>query len=220
VRSGTSLEGRAPTSSSSCPPTASRAKSTGCSTATAVPWTTRSTSATSRWTCRLHLASRVNNGAPGGVQNIANVIGSQGNDLLVGDGNANVLRGGTGRNLIIGGAGPDQLYGGGGDNILISGFTSYDQNLTALNALFAEWTSTDSLSVRMQDIRDGGGRNGNFVLNPVAIGGRPATVFDDGAADALFDGAGLSWFFVHPPNDTINGGAGPRVLGDVVTVIP
>jgi hypothetical protein len=168
----------------------------------------------------LHLASRVNNGAPGGVLNIANVIGSQGNDLLVGDGNANVLRGGTGRNLIIGGAGPDQLYGGGGDNILIGGTTSYDQNLTALNALFAEWTSADSLSVRMQDLRDGGGRNGNFVLNPVAIGGRPATVFDDGAADVLFDGAGLSWFFVHLPDDTINGGAGPHVLGDVVTVIP
>jgi hypothetical protein len=167
----------------------------------------------------LHQASRVNNGAPGGVLNIANVIGSQGNDLLVGDGNANVLRGGTGRNLIIGG-GPDQLYGGGGDNILIGGFTSYDRNLTALNALFAEWTSADSLSVRMQDIRNGGGLNGNFVLNTVASGGHPATVFDNGVADQLFDGTGLSWFFVHLPDDTINGGAGPRVPGDVVTVIP
>jgi hypothetical protein len=168
----------------------------------------------------LHLASQVDGGAAGGVWNVAAVIGSQGNDLLVGDGNANVLRGGTGRNLIIGGAGPDQLYGGGGDNILIGGFTSYDRNLTALNALFAEWTSADSLSVRMQDIRNGGGRNGSFVLNPVASGGHPATVFDNGTADQLFDGAGLSWFFVHLPDDTINGGAGPHVLGDVVTVIP
>jgi hypothetical protein len=168
----------------------------------------------------LHLATRVNNGAPGGVWNIANVIGSQGNDLLVGDGNANVLRGGAGRNLIIGGAGADQLYGGGGDNLLIGGFTSYDRNLTALNALFAEWTSADSLGVRMQDILSGGGLNGNYVLNPVATEGHPATVFDDGAADMLFDGTGLSWFFVHRPNDTINNGAGPLVNGDVVSLIP
>src|SRR5205085_7951860 len=47
-------------------------------------------------------------GVAGGVAGIANVTGSVGNDILVGDQNANVLRGGTGRNLIIGGAGADQ----------------------------------------------------------------------------------------------------------------
>jgi hypothetical protein len=168
----------------------------------------------------LQLASQVDGGAAGGARNVASVIGSQGNDLLVGDDNANVLRGGTGRNLIIGGKGPDQLYGGGGDNLLIGGFTSYDQDLVALDALFAEWTSADPLDVRMGDILSGGGRNGNFILNPVASGGHPATVFDDGAADLLFDGTGLSWFFVHPPDDLINNGAGPQVSGDVVTLIP
>ena len=45
----------------------------------------------------LGLASLVRQGAAGGVLNIANVSGSQGNDLLVGDANANVLLGGTGR---------------------------------------------------------------------------------------------------------------------------
>jgi hypothetical protein len=168
----------------------------------------------------LHLASRVNNGAPGGVFGIANVIGSQGNDLLVGDGSANILRGGTGRNLIIGGGGADQLYGGGGDNLLIAGLTSYDQNLVALDALFAEWTSTDSLTVRMKDISTGGGLNGNYVLNPLATATHPATVFADSAADQLFDGSGLSWFFVHQPGGTINQGAGPLINGDVVTLIP
>jgi Ca2+-binding RTX toxin-like protein len=39
------------------------------------------------------------------VSGIANVTGSQGNDILVGDQSANILRGGTGRNLIIGGGG-------------------------------------------------------------------------------------------------------------------
>jgi Ca2+-binding RTX toxin-like protein len=150
---------------------------------------------------------------------IANVTGSIGNDLLVGDANPNVLIGGTGRNLIIGGGGSDSITGGGGDNILIAGYTSYDQNLTALDALFAEWTSADPLSLRMRDIRTGGGLNGNDILNPTATGNRPATVFDDGVPDLLYDGSGLSWFFVHEPDDLINNGAGPLVSGDVVAHI-
>jgi Ca2+-binding RTX toxin-like protein len=47
-------------------------------------------------------------GLGGGISNIQNVTGSDGNDLLVGDGNANVLVGGTGRNVLIGG-GADAL---------------------------------------------------------------------------------------------------------------
>jgi hypothetical protein len=41
------------------------------------------------------------------------VTGSVGDDLLVGDANANVLIGGTGRNVIIGGGGGDTIVGGG-----------------------------------------------------------------------------------------------------------
>jgi hypothetical protein len=167
----------------------------------------------------LNLASLVNHGAAGGAFHVANVTGSIGNDLLVGDAGANVLIGGTGRNLLIGGAGADALTGGGRDNLLIGGSTSYDQNLAALNALFAEWTSANSLSVRMGNLSNGGGLNVTYVLNPDAVGGRSATVFDDAAADLFVDGSGLSWFFVHPPDDTINYGAGPLVSGDVVSVI-
>jgi hypothetical protein len=72
----------------------------------------------------------------------------------------------------------------------------------------------------MVNISNGGGLNGNYVLNPMAAGGRAATVFDDGTADQLFDGTGLSWFFVHQQDDKINNGAGPQVTGDVVSVIP
>jgi len=168
----------------------------------------------------LNLASLVNQGAAGGIFHIANVTGSMGDDLLVGDANANVLIGGTGRNLLIGGGGADSITGGGGDNIQIGGYTSYDQNLVALDAVFAEWTSADSLSVRLRDLRNGGGLNGTYILNATASRTRPATVFDDGAPDLLFDGTGLSWFFVHRPNDPINNGAGPHVRGDVITHVP
>ena len=125
-------------------------------------------------------------GVAGGISNIQNVTGSIGNDILVGDANANVLVGGTGRNLIIGEGGPDQLFGGG-DNILIGGTTAYDQNLTALDAIMAEFTRTDqNFHQRVSAIMIGGGFNGAFVLNT-------ATLFDDGATNVLTGGGGLDW---------------------------
>jgi hypothetical protein len=158
----------------------------------------------------------------GGVSNIQNVTGSQGNDLIVGDANANVLVGGTGRNIIIGGGGGDTIRGGGGDNILIAGTTAYDTDpaLTALNALFAEWTSGDTLSTRVHLISQGVGPNGRYYLNPTANANtKPATVFRGSAADKLYDGGGPSFFFVINQNQ-INDGTGPSNNFDVVETFP
>jgi hypothetical protein len=139
----------------------------------------------------------------GGVAGIANVTGSQGNDILVGDANPNVLRGGTGRNLIIGGAGADQLFGGGGDNIQIGGTTAYDQDLTALAAIMKEFTRTDlNFHQRVDHLMNGTGLNGSYVLNTDPTLG-PVTVFDDGAVDVLNAGGALDWFFVHKKQDVI-----------------
>jgi Ca2+-binding RTX toxin-like protein len=171
----------------------------------------------------LNLASLVNQGAANSVLNIANVTGSIGNDLIVGGASSGVLIGGTGENIIIADKGADTITGGGGDNILIGGYTSYDQNLAALEAIFAEWTSGDPLSTRIDDIAGRATRgldlNGSYVLVPTATGTRAATVFNNAAVDLLFDGTGLSWFFVHHPNDRINNGLGPLVGGDRVAVI-
>jgi Ca2+-binding RTX toxin-like protein len=134
----------------------------------------------------------------------ANVTGSVGNDILVGDGSANVLRGGTGRNLLIGGAGADQLIGGGGDNIQIGGSTAYDGNLAALLAIMAEFERTDlNFHQRVHDIMNGGGRNGSYVLNTDPTLG-PVSVFDDGAVGILNGGGALDWFFAHKKHDVIN----------------
>jgi hypothetical protein len=167
----------------------------------------------------LNLGSLVNQGATGSVFHIARVIGSIGSDLLVGYANPTVLIGGTGRNILIAGMGGASIYGGGGDNIQIGGYTSYDQNLTALDAILAEWTSADSLSTRRRDLRDGGGLNGTYILTSAGTRNRTATVFDNGVADQLYDGTGLSWFFLHEPDDQINNGAGPLLASDSVTVI-
>src|SRR5262249_31899196 len=151
----------------------------------------------------------------GSLAGIANATGSQGNDILVGDANANILRGGSGRNLIIGGGGADQLFGGGGDNIQIGGTTAYDGNLTAPLAIMKEVRRTDrTFHKRVNDLMTGTGLNGPYVLNVDPTLG-PVTVFDDGAADVLNAGGALDWFFIHKKDDVINN----RQPGDKVTEV-
>jgi RTX calcium-binding nonapeptide repeat (4 copies) len=129
----------------------------------------------------LNLASLVGQGAPGRALHVANVTGSRGNDLLVGDANANVLIGGTGRNVLIGGDGADTIDASRatGDNILIGGRTDFDIWLAALNALFAEWTRTDlGFRDRYSDLTNGSNSTGappRNVLNGRLILLTPAT---------------------------------------------
>jgi streptogramin lyase len=142
-------------------------------------------------------------GVAGGISNIANVLGSIGNDLIVGDANSHSFTGGTGRNIIIGGAGSDTITGGGGDNILIGGTTIWDANPVALQAIMNEWTNTTlSFDTRVNALRKGitvGGQT--YALNT-------STVMKDNFKDFLNSGPGLNWFFVDL-DDMIDNGAGP-----------
>jgi hypothetical protein len=89
----------------------------------------------------------------------------------------------------------------GGDNILIAGTTAYDTNLTALDAIMAEWTRTDlSFEQRLAHLISNGqndGRlNGPYVLNK-------KTVMDDGSQDSITGGGGLDWVFLNRKNDLL-----------------
>jgi N-acetylneuraminic acid mutarotase len=139
-------------------------------------------------------------GVSGGIKNIRNVTGSVGNDLLVGDANANVLIGGTGRNILIGGGGADQLFGSAGaDNLLIGGTTAYDSKLQALELIMKEWDRTDlNFAQRMSDISGGGVGISGSVLAGTGIRLDRTTVFADNAADTLTEptnSTGRYWFF-------------------------
>jgi hypothetical protein len=114
------------------------------------------------------------------------------------------LAGGSGADTFrIGTGGVSGSIDGGGDSILIGGTTAYDQNLTALQAIMAEFARTDrNFHQRVNDIMTGTGLNGPYVLNTDPTLG-PVTVFDDGAADTLTGGGGLDWFFVHKRQDLI-----------------
>jgi hypothetical protein len=127
-------------------------------------------------------------GVAGGISNIRNIIGSIGNDLLVGDANANVLTGGTGRNIIIGGGGLDQITGGGGDNLLIGGGTLYDGNATALDLLMQEWMQPSDFATRQNAIE-----MGLDLLAGTGIKLDATTLLPDGLANSLTPGPGNNW---------------------------
>jgi Ca2+-binding RTX toxin-like protein len=143
----------------------------------------------------LNLASLVNQGMAGSVWHIANVTGSIGNGLLVGDANANVLIGGTGRNILIGGNGSDKLDASRAtsDNILVGGTTDYDTNVAALDAVFAEWTRTDlNFKDRFSDLANGTNGQHATPLNRILVNGQwvlilltNTTVHGDTAPDTL-----------------------------------
>jgi hypothetical protein len=90
----------------------------------------------------VNLQTQTASGLAGGVSNIDNVIGSAGDDILVGNG-GNVLDGGAGRDLLIAGDIASLLLGGGGEDLLIAGTTAYDLDASALAAIHAEWRRAD-----------------------------------------------------------------------------
>ncbi len=119
--------------------------------------------------------------------------------LVGGDGD-DTLHGGKGRNVMIGGRGADRLVGEAGDDLLISGFTLFDDNLAALAAIMAEWSSNRSYLARVANLRGDESSphfsaqraNGQVFLT---TRGPLATVFDDNERDKLTGSSGRDWYF-------------------------
>ena len=108
-----------------------------------------------------------------------------GNCVLIGEASDTTLTDtGTGRNILIGGgAGGDTLVGNGND-ILVSGTTEYDSDtsadLTALDAILAEWSSSNSYAMRVSKIRRGVRPNHHDAFNG-------STIHIDNEANTLSD---------------------------------
>ncbi len=136
-------------------------------------------------------------GLSGGISNIEDVVGGNGTNILVGDG-GNVLTGGTGYNLLIAGPRESTLLGGSGQNILVGGTTGYDENISALDALLAEWSNTgDSYAQRVNHLLNGGGANGSTTLNA-------STFQTNGGGNVLTGGAAMSLYYGLLPADGPN----------------
>jgi hypothetical protein len=166
----------------------------------------------------LGTATGVNGGATYSESNIQNVNGSHGNDLIVGDANANVLTGGTGRNVIIGDGGGNTITGGGGFNLLIGATTSYDGSLPALQALMLYWDNPAATTLD-QLVNPLKSKTGVTVNGQVLIFNK-TTVQTNNSADKLTGGSGPNWFIVDKDGDTItSGGSSGPTPNDRLLVI-
>lgn len=123
----------------------------------------------------------------GGKGNDA-IEGRAGNDNLSGGDDADVIYGGAGHDLVIGGKGADWLLDGEGDDLVVTGYTSHDDNAAALSAIGDEWRSGNAYDLKIANIRNGGGLNGAFTLNP------GVSSFDDAAFDFVWGGTGRDYF--------------------------
>lgn len=96
-------------------------------------------------------------------------------------------------NLLIAGSGTDVLVGGANQDLLIGGSTNYDQNVAALNAIMAEWTSADSYALKLKYLMgtQSGGQNGTTLLTKT-------TVRNNTHVNTLTGGQGLDWFWTTP----------------------
>ncbi len=122
--------------------------------------------------------------------------GREGNDVLVGGDGDDRMLGFTGNDLLIGGLGRDILDGGAGQDLLIGGTTTYDQNLLALQAIFAEWNSALPLVTRRTNLETG-------LPGGIRLAGGD-TVADDQQQNCLHGGADDDWLLIQTRDFAFN----------------
>jgi hypothetical protein len=126
------------------------------------------------------------------------VTGSGNNVLIGGPGSNTLTDNGTSRNILIGGGGPNTITGNGND-ILLTGTTIYDPNtaanIAALDAILAEWASTDSYGLRISKITSGipVGSNTYWLNNTTVNSNRKSNTVSDGPRQTQFQ----NWFIVN-----------------------
>lgn len=134
-----------------------------------------------------------------GAENVS-LTGSGGNDLIVGNDDANVIWAGGGRDTVYGLGGDDTIYGGAGDNTLDGGdgndtasFSDLGLAVTAnLAAGTATWSGGSSKLVGIENL----------------IGSSTADVLrGDAGANRIEGGAGNDTIFASAGNDALDGGA-------------
>jgi len=77
---------------------------------------------------------------------IENAFGGAGNDLIIGNNAANVIKGGAGNDLIYGAGGADQLWGGAGSDTFVFGASS-DSKPGAADKIFDFTSGSDKIDL-------------------------------------------------------------------------
>jgi Ca2+-binding RTX toxin-like protein len=146
------------------------------------------------------------------ASNFQTIIGGDGDDLLiafsaipsilVGNAGNDRLVGAASRDILIGGSGADILQGQTGEDILLSGWSIFDTRHEALRLLLTEWTSTRTLSERINNIRGTGTPLHHGFYLTQAVGRR--TVFDDASVDQIYGGSSSDWFIASTIDELVD----------------
>jgi hypothetical protein len=166
-------------------------------------------SASSRVVVNLALATPEATGLSA-LSSIEDAFGGAGDDLLVGDADANRLVGNGGRDLIIGGAGSDTIEGGAGMDLLIGGTTSYDTHEIALGLIHHDWRQATDYDLAIDALT-------NDPLTSFKL--TADTVQDDGVIDSLWGGLndGVAEPATAAEQDWLWANTGMDSLGDRIT---
>ncbi|AGI68983.1 hemolysin-like calcium-binding domain-containing protein [Octadecabacter antarcticus 307] len=127
---------------------------------------------------------------------IENLIGSGGDDLLVGDAGANVLEGGNGDDTLIGGSGADVMHGQSGDDTV-----TYADSATGVGA-------------RRDGLVGWGGAAGDeiFTVENLIGSAHKDTLVGSNGANVIDSGGGGGTIFALGGDDTLIGGSGADVM--------
>ena len=142
------------------------------------------------------------------ITNVENVVGSENNDVIKGNGTDNVLDGGAGNDRLFGYAGDDELIGGDGADRVYGGTGNDTVDDGAGNDRLYGQDGDDTI--------DGGA--GNDLLKggdgaDVLYGGEGAdNLQGQNGADLLYGGAGNDIFRGDSGNDVLYGGSGDDYL--------
>jgi Ca2+-binding RTX toxin-like protein len=130
------------------------------------------------------------------LSGVENAIGGAGNDILVGDANANLLVGNAGNDVIIGGQGADTIRGEAGEDLEIAGYTDFDGDQTQLDTIRSTWAGSGNTQSRINSLRNG--------VSGVKLSddSKTGTIHDDGAHDVLTGGSSTDtstadWFWAN-----------------------
>jgi len=139
-------------------------------------------------------------GATDVLSGIENLTGSAFDDLLIGDGGANVLTGGAGRDTLLGLGGNDVLIGGSGLANQLQGGTGDDRYVVSATDSIVELAGegTDTVETALASFT-----LGNHLENLISTSGLAFTGTGNGLDNVITSGAG---------NDTLGGGGGNDTL--------
>lgn len=180
------------------------------------------------------------------VSNFENLLGTNFNDILVGDGEANLIVAGAGRDLIAGGAGndtlrggagidvveggpgADSLFGGTGDEAIELDVISYTRASAALVFTFGAGVTDFEAGTSAFVLEDTFGGDFEGVLGVLDF----ANTFNGSAladnsllvggnqGDTFFGGAGQDQLIGLQGEDVIYGGAAPTRSGGMTVMMP